>query len=203
MLDQLAALRGALADKAATMPAAQLYPRLRLLTTAELLCPGPPPAKALLLGEEAQALCSALGEAVRCRRGWLFCAVPQDDAALPVLVRPRLLQAAVLCVVQAALQSPAPQVVVRVQGQKGAALLCLHAGRAALPQDALPLLRRLARDAGGALVVNPAPRFGAVLRLPLAPGLALAVPTACEDLLADRYSLPYLYLQRFCAGAEQ
>ena len=46
-------------------------------------------------------------------------------------------------------------------------------------------------------------RFAAAVRLPAADGLPLRPAAAPADLLADRYSLPRLYLDGFCAEPEQ
>lgn len=202
-----AARRAALAEQAARRALSGLgpgavLPRLRLATTAELLCPAPPPERALDLGGELEALFEAVRQAVRRRPGWLYAALPA--APLPVLVRPRLLQAAVLCVLRGALQNAAPAVVV-CQAQGSAALLCLRGGAAGAAQgrgrgDATPLLLRLAQQGGGTAVFTGSGGFSAVVRLPTAPGLPLCVPAGAGALLADRYSLPYQYLSGFCAG---
>ena len=68
--------------------------------------------------------------------------------------------------------------------------------------DAAALLERLAREAGGTALFLAHGAFGAALRLPRADGLPMRRPARAEELLADRYALPRLYLDGFCAEPE-
>lgn len=204
-MPDLTALRGALADQAARRALCgrrpgPVLPRLRLLTTAELLCPAPPPACAADAAGELDALCRAAAEMLRRRPGWL--AARLDAGPLPVLARPALLQAAVLAWLRCALQA----------GADGVRLCCRAAGCAAVLElaggadprgDAAALLARLAGEGGGSAVFAARGRFAAAVRLPTADGLPLRPAAAPADLLADRYSLPRLYLDGFCAEPEQ
>ena len=63
-------------------------------------------------------------------------------------------------------------------------------------------LQRLAREAGGTALFLAHGAFGAALRLPRADGLPLRRSSRAEELLADRYALPRLYLDGFCAEPE-
>ena len=71
-------------------------PKLAARLLAEAAC-APPPPRALDLTAEAEALCTALQQAVR-RRSWLYF-VP-SDVPLPVAVPRLLLQCGLLCFVQ-------------------------------------------------------------------------------------------------------
>lgn len=200
----LAALRAVLAREAARrartgqLPGTVL-PRLRLLTTAELLCPGAPPARAADAAGELAALCAALGQMLRRPAGWLAADLPPGP--LPVLVRPALLQGAVLCWLRGALAGGAAAVRLCCQPAGGAAVLqLLGCGMAG---DAAALWRRLAAEAGGHAVFLAGRTAGAAARLPAADGLPVRPVPAPADLLADRYSLPRLYLDGFCAEPER
>ena len=198
------ALREALAGQAARrsacgLPPGTVLPRLRLLTTAELWCPAVPPACAAAACAEVAAACLAARGMLRRRGSWLcfFC----GDGPLPVLARPALLQAAVLAWLRGALLAGAGEVSLVCDGQGGAVRLSLSGG--ADPQgDAAALLERLAREAGGTALFLAHGAFGAALRLPRADGLPLRRPSRAEELLADRYALPRLYLDGFCAEPE-
>ena len=97
-------------------------------------------------------------------------------------------------------------------GADGVRLCCRAAGCAAVLElaggadprgDAAALLARLAGEGGGSAVFAARGRFAAAVRLPAADGLPLRPAAAPADLLADRYSLPRLYLDGFCAEPEQ
>ncbi len=190
-------LRAALAEQAARAGVRPVLPQLRLLTTAELLSPAPAPTRAVDLDGELAALCGALEEAVRRRPGWLYLA--PADILLPVAVRPRLLQAALLCFVRGVLRVPDARAVIGCRAAGAAAIVSLQGGAGG--GDAPALLRALAQEAGGCAVLAARPPFAAAVRLPLSPALLRPVPTAAE-LLADRCSLPYVYLGRDCAMPE-
>lgn len=171
---------------------------LRLLTTAELLCPAPPPRTPADAGALLEALCRSVQAGARRRAGWLYVMVPPGQA-LPVPVRGRLLQAAVLCALRGALRTGGSRAVVRCLPEPGCLLLCLQGGAAELtPADTVPLWKRLAAEAGGAAVFGAGPVFTACARLPLCAGTPLPVPGA-EELLRDRYALPYIYLGEWMA----
>ena len=201
----LARERDALAEAAARRVLAALPPgpvtaRLRLLTTAELLCPAPPPRRPAGLCDELRALEQAAQAAVRRRPGWLTVECGKDP--LTVSAPPRLVQAAVLSVWRCAL----------LEGTNTGAC-CRRAGSAAVVQlwgasarllarsDAAALLSCLARRTGGTLLLTACGPGTAVLRLPLCGGTVAPAPEP-EQLLTDRYSLPHLYLAGFCAGEE-
>lgn len=196
--------RARLAEQAAARAArgagpGALLPRLRLLTTAELLVPAAP-CGARDLDAELDALCTACRQAVRRRPGWLYAMLPAMP--LPVALRPRLLQAAVLCMLRGVLRTPDAAAVVACRPCRGAVLFSLHGGAArAMPRDTTALLARLAAEAGGTAVFNAGAGFAACLRLPLAAG----APRPCTQpgaLLRDRFSLPYLYLAGYTAGPD-
>lgn len=171
---------------------------LRLLTTAELLCPAPPPRRPADAAGTLEALCTAVQGSVRRRAGWLYAMIPPGQE-LPVGVRGRLLQAAVLCALQGALRTGGSRAVVRCLPDAGSLLLCLQGGAAALtPPDAVSLWKRLAAEGGGAAVFGAGPVFTACARLPLCTGSPAPAPAA-EALLRDRYALPYVYLGEWCA----
>lgn len=196
-------VRARLAEQAARRGLAGLDPQpvfggLRLLTAAELLCPGPPPGHPVDAAAQLDALCRAVQSGVRRRPGWLYAMVPPGEV-LPVAVRGRLLQAAVLCVLRGALGTGGSRAVVRCLPGSGSLLLCVQGGAAALtPADTLPLWKRLAAEGGGCAVFGAGPVFTAAVRLPLAAG----TPAPCagaETLLRDRYALPYVYLGEWLA----
>lgn len=171
---------------------------LRLLTTAELLCTAPPPRRPADAGTVLDALCRAVQAGVRRRAGWLYAMIPPGQA-LPVGVHGRLLQAAVLCALRGALRTGGSRAVVRCLPGADSLLLCLQGGAAHLtPADTIPLWKRLAAESGGTAVFGAGPVFTACARLPLRPGTPLSPPEA-EDLLRDRYALPYVYLGEWCA----
>lgn len=190
-------LRAALAEQAARRGPRPVLPRLRLLTTAELLCPAAAPARALDLDAELAALCEALGEAVRRRPGWLYLA--PAEILLPVAVRPRLLQAALLCFLREVLKTPDARAVIGCRAAGRAAVLTLRGGAGG--GDTPALLRALAAEAGGCAVVACRSPFAAAVRLPLSPAMLRPAVTAAE-LLADRCSLLYVYLSPYCAMPE-
>ena len=189
-------LRGALSEQAAVRGAAAVQAQLRLVTTAELLCPAPPPVRTTDLSAELDALCAALTASVRRRPGWLYYA--PAGAVLPVLARPRLLQAAVLCMLRGVLHVPGGRAVVTCRMQGGAAELTLRGGTGGF--DAPALLRQLAREAGGCAVIGAGAPFAAALRLPLCTALPPRPSPTAGELLRDKYSLPYIYLGRDCAA---
>lgn len=204
-MPDLTTLRQCLAGQAARRARAGLLPgpvlpRLRLLTTAELLCPSAPPACAADAAGELAALCTTAREMLRRRTDWLraeLCPGP-----LPVLARGTLIQGAVLAWLRGALLTAAPQVSLCCRAAGGAAVLELQGG--ADPRgDAAALLTRLAGEAGGTLLTAAGEAFGAALRLPAADGLPLRPVPCPEELLADRYSLPRVYLDGFCAEPER
>lgn len=203
-MPNFSALREALAGQAARrtvrgLPPGAVLSRLRLLTTAELLCPAVPPASAADLGAEVEAVCLAAQQMLRRRDGWLSFVC--GDAPLPVLARPALVQAAVLAWLRGALLSGAGEVSLVCIGQGDGVQLSLSGG--ADPRgDAAALLERLAREAGGTALFLARGAFGAALRLPRADGLPLRTARRAEELLADRYALPRLYLDGFCAEPE-
>lgn len=196
MMEGFEPLRGTLSEQAAFRGAAAVQAQLRLVTTAELLCPSPPPTRAADLNAELDALCEALRGSVRRRAGWLYYA--PAGTPLPVLARPRLLQAAVLCTLRGVLRSPGGRAVLTCRMQGGAAELTLRGGTGGF--DAPALLRRLAQEAGGCAVIGAGAPFAAALRLPLCTALPLRAAPTAEELLKDKYSLPYVYLGRDCAG---
>lgn len=204
-MPDFSSLRSALAGQAAHRARRGLAPgpvlsRLRLLTTAELLCPAPPPGRAADVPGELAALCDAAGRMLRRRAGWLqadLCPGP-----LPVLARGRLLQAAVLAWLRGDLLAGTPEVRLCCRAAGGAAILELQGG--ADPRgDAAALLRRLAGEAGGTLLSTAGRPFRAAVRLPAANGFPVRTPPCPAVLLADRYSLPRLYLDGFCAEPER
>lgn len=171
---------------------------LRLLTTAELLCPGPSPRRPADAAALLETLCAAIQSGVRRRAGWLYAMVP-PERVLPVGVHGRLLQAAVLCALRGALRTGGSRAVVRCLPQSGSLLLCLQGGAAHLtPPDTVPLWKRLAGEGGGAVVFGAGPVFTVCARLPLCSGTPLPAPGP-EELLRDRYALPYVYLGEWCA----
>lgn len=203
-MPDFSALRDALAGQAARrallgQAPGPVLPRLRLLTTAELLCPAPPPACAADADAELAELCLAVQEMLRRRRGWLDWRAA--SACLPVLARPALLQAAVLAWLRGSLLDGSPGVRLACRAAPSAAVLEL-AGGADPRGDAAALLRRLAGEAGGCMLLASGPVFGAAVRLPAADGLPLRAPRPAAGLLADRYSLARVYLDGFCTEPE-
>ncbi|MEI3222975.1 MAG: hypothetical protein V8R96_01025 [Gemmiger sp.] len=98
--------RAALAAAAAR--GADIIPSLRLVLTAEALT-APPPAHALELNAELDALCAAARELAAYRAGWLyFCGT---DAPLPAAVPRGLLQGTVLTFLRGVLRSEGRAVV--------------------------------------------------------------------------------------------
>ena len=199
-MQDLPALRRALADQAARRARlgqrpGPVLPRLRLLTTAELLCPGPPPARAADLCGELSALCAAAHQMLRRRPGWLDCSIA--PGVLPVLARPALLQAAVLAWLRSALTAGSGGVCLDCRDTGSAALVTLRGGAGS--GDASALMARLAAEAGGHAVFAAQPPFAAALRLPAADGLPLRPVRPAGELLADRYGLAQVYLDGFCA----
>lgn len=195
--------RARLAEQAARRAKGGLDPMpvlggLRLLTTAELLCPAPPPRRPADAAGLLDALCAAVCAGVRRRPGWLYAMIPGAEE-LPVPVSGRLLQAAVLCVLRGALRTGGSRAVVRCLPQANSLLLCVRGGAAALtPGDTIPLWKRLAAQSGGAAVFGAGPVFTAAARLPMCPGRPLPCPQP-EELLRDRYALPYVYLGEWFA----
>lgn len=187
-----------LAEQAARRARAGLDPLpvlggLRLLTTAELLCPAPPPRRTIDAAGVLEGVCAAVCAGVRRRPGWLYAMIPPGQE-LPLLVPGRLLQAAVLCALRGALRTGGSRAVVRCLPEKDALLLCMQGGAASLTSaDTVPLWKRLAAQGGGTAVFGAGPVFTAAARLPLHPGTPAPCPAA-EELLRDRYSLPYVYL---------
>ena len=190
--------RTRLAEQAARRARAGLDPLpvlggLRLLTTAELLCPAPPPRRTIAAAGVRAGVCAAGCAGVRRRPGGLYAMIPPGQE-LPLLVPGRLLQAAVLCALRGALRTGGSRAVVRCLPEKDALLLCMQGGAASLTSaDTVPLWKRLAAQGGGTAVFGAGPVFTAAARLPLHPGTTAPCPAA-EDLLRDRYSLPYVYL---------
>lgn len=166
--------------------------RLRLVTTAELLCPSAPPQTVLDLCAELETLCNAVQEVVRRRPGWLYCSLPEKA---PVRVRRRLLYAAVLCALRGALLTQRPATLL-CEVLPDSVLLQLRGG---LPGDAPLLLRRLAREGDGVAVFSSGPFLSAALRLPRIADQSVCEPPSARELIRDRFSLPYLYLSGFCA----
>lgn len=166
---------------------ADVLPQLRLLMLAEALS-APSARHALDLNAETAALCTAAGDAVRRRPGWLYTAF--SPAPLPVLLPRSVWQAAVLCLLRGV--QPSGRAVVMLQAGTDAAVAVFHADQAAnMPGDTLPLLRRTAALTGGVCVVS-APScpscFAAALRLPLAHSTPLREPPAVNELLYSRYN---------------
>ncbi len=204
-MSDLTALRAALAKEASRRARQGQLPgsllgRLRLVTTAELLCPAPPPVCAADAAGELRALCLAAEQMLRRRSGWLQAEVCRGP--LPVLARATLLQAAVLAWLRGALVCGAPGVLLCCRQAGGAAVLQLSGGID--PRgDTAALLRRLAREAGGTLLAAAGGDFSAALRLPAADGLPLRPVPDPRELMTDRYGLPRMYLDGFCAEPER
>ena len=175
--------RAALAEEAARRALAGLgpelvLPQLRAQTVQELLAQ-PGGAGCELCGT-LQTLTGALTQCVRRRPGWLYAMFP-SGITCPVPARPALVQAAVLealrpvlaCGGQAVLEAPA---------------------------GVLPLWQALARQSGGAVVFDSGAQFAAAAFLPLCPGCRIQKSPSTQELLEDRFSLPYLFLSGYCAG---
>ena len=58
----------------------------------------------------------------------------------------------------------------------------------------------LARQSGGAVVFDSGAQFAAAAFLPLCPGCRIQKSPSTQELLEDRFSLPYLFLSGYCAG---
>lgn len=180
--------RAALAAAAAR--GADIIPSLRLVLTAEALT-APPPAHALELNAELDALCAAARELAAYRAGWLyFCGT---DAPLPAAVPRGLLQGTVLTFLRGVLRSEG-RAVVRLLPQGDSAVLALQGGSPArMPGDLPALLHRC-----GPYVTAAGARYAAAVRLALSPTLPLTPPPDADALVLDRYSPPRVYLQVFC-----
>ena len=63
-----------------------------------------------------------------------------------------------------------------------------------------PLWQALARQSGGAVVFDSGAQFAAAAFLPLCPGCRIQKSPSTQELLEDRFSLPYLFLSGYCAG---
>ena len=175
--------RAALAAAAAR--GADIIPSLRLVLTAEALT-APPPAHALELNAELDALCAAARELAAYRAGWLyFCGT---DAPLPAAVPRGLLQGTVLTFLRGVLRSEG-RAVVRLLSQGDSAVLALQGGSPVRMPGDLPAL--LYVTAAGA-------RYAAAVRLALSPTLPLTPPPDADALVLDRYSPLRVYLQGFC-----
>ena len=181
--------RAALAAAAAR--GADIIPSLRLVLTAEALT-APPPAHALELNAELDALCAAARELAVCRAGWLyFCGT---DAPLPAAVPRGLLQGTVLTFLRGVLRSEG-RAVVRLLPQGDSAVLALQGGSPArMPGDLPALLHRC----GAYVTATGSGPWAAAVRLPLSPTLPLREPPAPADLVLDRYSAAKVYLDGLC-----
>ena len=89
------------------------------------------------------------------------------------------------------------QAVLEVKPRSHAVLLCLRGGA---PAGVLPLWQALARQSGGAVVFDSGAQFAAAAFLPLCPGCRIQKSPSTQELLEDRFSLPYLFLSGYCAG---
>ena len=58
----------------------------------------------------------------------------------------------------------------------------------------------LARQSGGAVVFDSGAQFAAAAFLPLCSGCRIQKSPSTQELLEDRFSLPYLFLSGYCAG---
>ena len=164
------------------------------LAAAGVDCRGPdcaPPAHALELNAELDALCAAARELAVCRAGWLyFCGT---DAPLPAAVPRGLLQGTVLTFLRGVLRSEG-RAVVRLLPQGDSAVLALQGGSPArMPGDLPALLHRC-----GPYVTAAGARYAAAVRLALSPTLPLTPLSDADALVLDRYSPPRVYLQGFC-----
>lgn len=149
---------------------ADIIPSLRLVLTAEALT-APPPAHALELNAELDALCAAARELAVCRAGWLyFCGT---DAPLPAAVPRGLLQGTVRRFCCGVLRSEG-RAVVRLLPQGDSAVLALQGGSPARMPGDLPALlaplravcdrRRGAVRRSGAVGTLPYPAADAAAR---------------------------------------
>lgn len=190
--------RATLAEEAARRALAGIgpgpvLPRLRAQTVQELLAQ-PGGAGCELCGT-LQALTGALAQCMRRRPGWLYATFPQD-VSCPVAARPALVQAAVLEALRPVLACGG-QAVLEVKPQPRSVLLCLRGGA---PAGVLPLWQALARQSGGAAVFGSGAQFAAAALLPVCPGCRIQKSPSTQELLEDRFSLPYLFLSGYCAG---
>lgn len=115
---------------------------------------------------------------------------------LPCSSAPALVQAAVLEALRPVLACGG-QAVLEVKPRSHAVLLCLRGGA---PAGVLPLWQALARQSGGAVVFDSGAQFAAAAFLPLCPGCRIQKSPSTQELLEDRFSLPYLFLSGYCAG---
>ena len=174
--------RAALAEEAARRALAGLgpelvLPQLRAQTVQELLAQ-PGGAGCELCGT-LQTLTGALTQCVRRRPGWLYVMFP-SGITCPVPARPALVQAAVLEALRPVLACGG-QAVLEVKPRSRAVLLCLRGGA----------------PAG---VFDSGAQFAAAAFLPLCPGCRIQKSPSTQELLEDRFSLPYLFLSGYCAG---
>ena len=142
-----------------------------------------------------QTLTGALTQCVRRRPGWLYVMFP-SGITCPVPAHPALVQAAVLEALRPVLACGG-QAVLEVKPRSRAVLLCLRGGA---PAGVLPLWQALARQSGGAVVFDSGAQFAAAAFLPLCPGCRIQKSPSTQELLEDRFSLPYLFLSGYCAG---
>ena len=170
-----------------------VLPQLRAQTVQELLAQ-PGGAGCELCGT-LQTLTGALTQCVRRRPGWLYAMFP-SGITCPVPARPALVQAAVLEALRPVLACGG-QAVLEVKPRSRAVLLCLRGGA---PAGVLPLWQALARQSGGAVVFDSGAQFAAAAFLPLCPGCRIQKSPSTQELLEDRFSLPYLFLSGYCAG---
>lgn len=188
--------RSTLAEEAARRALAGAAPgpvlsRLRTRTVQELLMLNSHTGCELC--PTLQALCTALGQCVRRRPGWLYTIFPTGNLC-PVAAHPVLVQAAVLQALRPVLASGG-QAVLQVRPLSGSTLLCLRGGA---PASVPPLWQALARQ-GGTAVFGSGMQFSAAAQLfPAADCKIQRSPSALE-LLEDRFSLPYLFLSDYCA----
>ena len=191
--------RAALAEEAARRALAGLgpgpvLPQLRAQTVQELLAAQPGSAGCELCST-LQTLTGALAQCVRRRSGWLYAVFP-PNVPCPVAVCPALVQAAVLEALRPILACGG-QAVLEVKPRPRSVLLCLRGGA---PTGVLPLWQALPRQSGGAAVFGSGAQFAAAAHLPLCPGYRIQKSPSTQELLEDRFSLPYLFLSGYCAG---
>ncbi len=191
--------RAALAEEAARRALAGLspgpvLPQLRAQTVQELLA-AQPSGTGCELCSVLQALTGALAQCVRRRPGWLYAVFP-PDVPCPVAARPALVQAAMLEALRPILACGG-QAVLEIKPRPRSVLLCLRGGA---PAGVLPLWQALARQSGGAAVFGSGAQFAAAVLLPLCPGCRIQKSPSTQELLEDRFSLPYLFLSGYCAG---
>ena len=190
--------RATLAEEAARRALAGLgpgpvLPRLRAQTVQELLAQ--PGESGCELCSVLQVLADTLTQCVRRRPGWLYAVLPQD-VPCPVAARPALVQAAILEALRPVLACGG-QAVLEIKPQPRSVLLCLRGGA---PAGVLPLWQALARQSGGAAVFGSGAQFAAAALLPVCPGCRIQKSPSTQELLEDRFSLPYLFLSGYCAG---